>query len=249
MTWWITGLFLILTIVFLAGKGSFLIAGYNTASKKDKERYDEKKLCRLMGICMGIVTLALAVGSWLGEDVPGWMQYGFVILVLADVLAIFILSNTVCVRKDVRDKEEESPEEKKRNSRRVKISFLMIAALFAFVGVILTTGSIKVKLNEENMEIVGSWWPDMKVDWEKIQSVSCTDQVKSGARTGGLGSLRLQEGRFENSEFGSYARYTYVRCKKYVVIEMDGGILVVNQRTEEETEELYERILDRVGDW
>lgn len=46
------GLFVILGIVFLKGMGSFLIAGYNTASKEEKEKIDEKKLCRYMGRLM-----------------------------------------------------------------------------------------------------------------------------------------------------------------------------------------------------
>lgn len=42
-------MFAILGIVFIRGKGSFLIAGYNTASSEEKARYDEKALCRVMG--------------------------------------------------------------------------------------------------------------------------------------------------------------------------------------------------------
>jgi len=54
------GLFVILGILFLKGKGAFLIAGYNTASKAEKAKIDERKLCRYMGKLM----FALA-GSWL----------------------------------------------------------------------------------------------------------------------------------------------------------------------------------------
>lgn len=49
-------LFLLLAVVFLRGKGSWLIAGYSTASPEEKARIDEKKLCRYMGRLM----LALA---------------------------------------------------------------------------------------------------------------------------------------------------------------------------------------------
>lgn len=45
-------LLLILGVIFLKGKGAFLIAGYNTASKAEKEKIDEKKLCRYMGRLM-----------------------------------------------------------------------------------------------------------------------------------------------------------------------------------------------------
>ena len=55
----------VLGIVFSCGKGSFLIAGYNTASPKEKEQYDEKALCRAMGglmfacaACFGVMALS-----------------------------------------------------------------------------------------------------------------------------------------------------------------------------------------------
>lgn len=36
--WVVAGIFVILTIVFLSGHGSGLIAGYNTATKEEKEK-------------------------------------------------------------------------------------------------------------------------------------------------------------------------------------------------------------------
>lgn len=53
-------IFILLGVLFLRGKGAFLIAGYNTASKAQKEHTDEGKLCR----CMGKLMFALA-GCWL----------------------------------------------------------------------------------------------------------------------------------------------------------------------------------------
>ena len=66
-------LFLVLGLIIAQGKGAFLIAGYNTASKAEKARYDEKALCRFMGKimfalagCQGIMALGiLVVGMWL----------------------------------------------------------------------------------------------------------------------------------------------------------------------------------------
>ena len=55
-----TGLFVLLGVVFAVGKGTGLIAGYNTASAEEKENYDKKKLCKAMSRLM----FALA-GCWL----------------------------------------------------------------------------------------------------------------------------------------------------------------------------------------
>lgn len=45
-------LFIILGFIFLSGKGLFLIAGYNTASKSEKAKTDEKRLCKYMAKLM-----------------------------------------------------------------------------------------------------------------------------------------------------------------------------------------------------
>lgn len=86
-------LFLILGIVLRKGKGSWLIAGYNTSSKYEKSKYNEKALCRfvakLMFFCAGcmvLFALSPVVGMWLF-----WLTF-FVMLVV--IIAGVIYANT-----------------------------------------------------------------------------------------------------------------------------------------------------------
>lgn len=58
--WVVFAVFVILTIALLSGHGSKFISGYNTASKEEKARYDEKKLCRVYGIGMGVIAILLS---------------------------------------------------------------------------------------------------------------------------------------------------------------------------------------------
>ena len=72
----LVGLFLLLGIVFFNGKGSFLIAGYNTASKAEREKIDEKKLCGYMGKLMFAFAgcfLILMASDILGEMWLLWL--------------------------------------------------------------------------------------------------------------------------------------------------------------------------------
>lgn len=66
------------------GKGSWLIAGYNTASKKEKEKYDEKKLCRAVGI------YCLAAGILL--SFPAYFIYE----VQRGTAAVIVYTNKCC---------------------------------------------------------------------------------------------------------------------------------------------------------
>ena len=51
----------LLSGMFLHGKGAFLIAGYNTMSKKEQEKYDKDKICRSTGYTMLITAIALTL--------------------------------------------------------------------------------------------------------------------------------------------------------------------------------------------
>lgn len=57
--------FLIFAIVLSKGKGSSLLAGYNTMSESKKVQYDAVPLCKFMGkvmygVCFSILLLALS---------------------------------------------------------------------------------------------------------------------------------------------------------------------------------------------
>ncbi len=48
-------------------------------------------------------------------------------------------------------------------------------------------------------------------------------------RTNGFGNLKYAMGNFKNDIFGDYIRYTHASCHSYVVVNIDGKILVVNR--------------------
>lgn len=55
----IFSLFIILGIMLSLGKWSFLIAGFNTMNKKEKEKYDVISLCKFMGKFMFIIAFCI----------------------------------------------------------------------------------------------------------------------------------------------------------------------------------------------
>ena len=59
--WIVFVVFAVLSIILLSGHGSWFISGYNMASKEEKEKYDEKKLCRTTGIGMSIIAILILI--------------------------------------------------------------------------------------------------------------------------------------------------------------------------------------------
>jgi TRAP-type C4-dicarboxylate transport system permease large subunit len=81
-------------IVLLTGRGSFLIAGYNTMSANEKKKYNAKSLCKFMGkiiLPIGLLTPSVAIGGIYGVS---WIPFAYVAIVVA--LAVFagIYANT-----------------------------------------------------------------------------------------------------------------------------------------------------------
>ncbi len=96
LLWIIIALCAILSIVLLSGHGADLIAGYNTASKEEKQKYDEKKLCRVTGAGMAVITVLVLISALLMEVLPAWFAYLSGGIVLAVCAVIIILANTIC---------------------------------------------------------------------------------------------------------------------------------------------------------
>ncbi|QLY78206.1 DUF3784 domain-containing protein [Clostridium intestinale] len=241
--WIMVALFSLLTIVLFSGKGGFLIAGYNTASKEERAKYNEKKLGRVMGSGMGVITIIIAaIPAIFKENTPRVLYWLIPIAIIAVTVVIMILSNTICKEKNPRPIEEVKDI---NTGKTIKYTLIFLVILFASIGFLLTTGNIKFHLNEENIQIEASDWPDKSINYKEIKSIKIMDNIDIGRRTNGMGSIKLNEGHFRNYQFGDYILYSYTKCKTYIVMEIDSGTLVINTENKSDTEKLYEDIIER----
>ncbi len=96
LVWVVFAILAVISIVLLTGHGANLIAGYNTATKEEKSKYNAKKLCRVVGAGMSVITLLIFVMG-IGMDViPYYFAYVTLAIVLIDCVVMLILMNTIC---------------------------------------------------------------------------------------------------------------------------------------------------------
>ena len=94
---WIIGfLFFTMSLILISGHGANLIAGYNTAGREEKNRYDTKKLCRVVGIGMAVITIMIFIMAIWETVLPAFFSTIFFVITVIDCIAIIILSNTIC---------------------------------------------------------------------------------------------------------------------------------------------------------
>lgn len=87
-------IFIVFGIILSLGKWSFLIAGFNTMTKEEKEKYDVISLCKFWGKCMFLfafcITLFLLSELW---EMKILFNIGFT-LIFAITLFMLVYSNT-----------------------------------------------------------------------------------------------------------------------------------------------------------
>lgn len=89
-------LFAVMGILVLAGKGDNLIAGYNTASREEREKIDIKRLRVLVGGLL-IVLAPLMILLLGNETMASAGSFGAIVFVLC--IVVVILANTWAKKK------------------------------------------------------------------------------------------------------------------------------------------------------
>lgn len=237
VSWSIIALCGICSLILLSGRGSILIAGYNTMSKEDQEQYDEKKLCRITGTGMLIITLLTAILEVFGEKIPDWFWIVYAVLVVLIAVGIMILSNTIC-------KIKENTGSRKRSYNKAVICVIAASIVFSglIMGIVFSKGKIEIAVSANRLEIQGYWWSDYEIKTEEIEEIELTENFQAGTRTNGFSGANLLQGEFKNKEQGKYTLYVYKDCKTYIILHTKKGDVVINEKTEKKTRELYHEI-------
>ena len=128
-----------------------------------------------------------------------------------------------------------------------KYSLVFILLILVFVAVLMFTGEINIHLEEDAMRIEASWYNDLTVKYDIMESAELRQGNVDGIRVGGFGSGRLLMGFFRNEEFGTYTRYTFTHPESCIVIYTDRSVLVVSGDTAEETQRIYDHLLEKIG--
>ena len=89
-------LLVVMGILMLIGKGDNLIAGYNTASRREREKVDIKRLRRLMGVTMFILAL-LCIIPILDDSLSSVLAFCALVFILCIVTVV--LANTWAMKK------------------------------------------------------------------------------------------------------------------------------------------------------
>ena len=134
------------------------------------------------------------------------------------------------------------------NFRLKKRSPWFTAIVLVAIGIFtFTVGSVAVRFAETSFTINATGGA-IEVPYQKISEVEYRETNINGRRSFGIGTMKINSGRFTNEEFGDYTLYAYTSVKPVIVVHhSDNMVLVFNLKTVEETRSVYETLRDYWG--
>lgn len=103
--WILVAILVIVSIILLKGKGSFLIAGYNLLPKEIKLNYNTKRLCHVVGGGTSIISAILVIATLYRFEMPSPISWIIPWGLFVTIAVVGILACTICKRKPTLPKE------------------------------------------------------------------------------------------------------------------------------------------------
>lgn len=174
-----------------------------------------------------------------------WMFGATMILLLAAVILPMVYSYRLYTAHRKAGISYEAPEKSKKDKIIATVSAIAITLILIFVAFLMFTGDISYTLNDSALAITADFSEDLTVSLDSIDSIAYQQEKTMAMRVYGFGSARLSIGTFESDDLGRHSRYTYNGCDAIIVLTSGDKTLVINCQTPEQTERLYQTLLEK----
>ncbi len=217
-------------------KQYWLIAGYNTASKKEKENVDIDKLGSFIGnnmFLLGGINLLGILLRYLGYKLLGDLTWGLFIMV-----TIFMIIKAQSFNK------YSSPSDKKMNRYAVIVTlFIMLPVLVLSVGLI-GYGNLSNEITIDMGLIRISGMYGTSVSRDAITSIELIDDIPDiETKINGFDFGNINKGVFQLKDWGNGRVYLESNKGPYIAIRYNTeGFIIINYKNAEETKQVYEMI-------
>jgi len=236
----LAGLMFVLSIILLSGRGSWLIAGYNTMSKEQQNKYDRKKLTRATGMMLIITSIALlALAFSLINAIV------FLIIVFVSVIMTIIYTNKYGLKPDSDDEKTDLIIDREQGSwfnikTMIVIGFVIVVALI--VGISMYFSSKPPVYSISNGTLVISTQFGKNVNLSEIQSVQLKNELPViQLKINGLGLGSIQKGKF-SSNIGNVTLYIDSSKPPFIYIKTTSELIILNDQSNSKTEALFNEL-------
>jgi len=238
---------IIMAVFLINGKGSFLIAGYNTMSKKEKEKYDEKAISRFTGwllIIISFCVLILFAGNYYQIKWLSFCGIGLIFLISIGG-AVYMFTGKRFRNKEIPDADEKDPSS---SNKKVITAVLAISVLLVIAVSILFYQGMKdpvINISEDKIQIKAMY--GLTIDISEIKDITLIEksmrEIGVGIRLNGFGGAgESLKGHFHSENTGKTLLFVQFNSIPTIKIERNGKKdIYISFRNGDTTLEYYNR--------
>lgn len=245
---------MIVAAVFLInGKGSFLIAGYNTMSKEKKEKYDEKYLCRFVGwllIIISVLMLFMLASIYLDIE---WLLYCIIaLIIILPIGAVIYMNMNKRFRKSERGEKLCSEKDISTITGKKSIIAIIVISVIVLIGIgVLFYQGMKepvINIHQNKVEISAMY--GLTIDIYEIKNISLIEknmnEIGVGRRINGFGGIgESLKGHFRSQDIGETLLFVQSKSSPTIRIERNNNKdIYISFRNGNVTLELYRHLLE-----
>jgi len=236
----LAGLMIVLSIILLSGRGSWVIAGYNMMSKEQQNKYDSKKLTLATGIMLIITSIAiLALAFSLINTII------FLIIVFVSVIITIIYTNKYCLKSDSDNEVTDLIIDKGKgsllnNKTMIGIGFAIIVALLVGISMYFSSKPPVYAISNGTLVVLTQY--GKSVNFLEIKSVQLKNDLPViQSRINGLGLGSIQKGKF-SSDIGNVTLYIDTSKPPFIYIKTTSELIILNDQSKSKTEALFDEL-------
>ena len=252
----VSAVIIVPAILFINGKGSFLLAGYNTMSPEKKAQYNENVLLSFIGWLLIIYTIGLLLGILMFDVGINW--FGTIIMAVIH-LALFwgIVYTNIGIRfkKITTDdsSNDVSPEvirKAEKSKKIINIGAILISVIMLIgIGVMFYYGEKDPVVNITTTGINIRAMYGLNIDITDIAEISLLGNsmhdIGIGMRTNGYGGFGIRlKGNFQTDSFGQSLLFVNANSSPTIHISRkNASDVFISNNNGEATRSLYQEII------
>lgn len=231
-------LFIFLGFAVMKLKWHFLISGYNTMTKEQKENVDVEGLAKLIGwYSYAIAALFIVIG------ITAYLEYENLMLPLVVLIVVFTVIVVVKAQKYNHNLVDENGKWKKGASKNFKRPVIISAITLVGVAIVIyfAIQPTEVTLTDDAIEIAGMYGDTY--EFANMEQLTLIDALPAIAmRTNGSAVGSKLEGHFKFKNGDKAKLFVDKSVPPFIQFIYEGKIVIFNLSTEQETRALYAKL-------
>ena len=120
-----------------------------------------------------------------------------------------------------------------------------VIILMTLFSTFSSQSALTVACDDTRIGIAYSNGEAREIDYEDIVKIDLLDHLDLGEAVSAQDSKKFIVGKYKNEKYGIYSLYGFLASDKYIQINTNEEVIILNQATTAMTEKFYKEILDK----